>query len=538
MVGNRLRLKNFMKKFIMIVRFENDHFGAIMGYRDYVIGDSVISMVYYVEGLGHNLFSVGQFCDSNLEVAFRKHSCYVRDVDGVELLKGCRGSNLYTISVEDIMKSSPICLLKDLVRGLPRLKFEKDHLCSACQLGKSKKYTHKPKSKNTIMKVLHTLYMDLCVPMRVKSINGKNYTLVIVDDYSRFTWVRYICTDNGTKFVNQVLTQFYESVGITHQKSVSRTPQQNGVVERQNRTLMEVARTMLIFSKALMFLWAEVVATAWYTQNKSLIYTQHNKTPYELVYDKKSDLKFLRVFGALCYLTNDSEDLRKLKATADIGIFIGYAPNRKAPYVTPTNKDLEILFQMMFDEYFEPPIVERPVPPVPAVQVLVVSAGTSSSTRIDQDAPPQVIHHHPRKYNLLSHIKFDRLQVWELVPRPGFVMIIALKWIYKVKLDEYGDVLKNKARLVDKGYRQEEGIDFKETFSLVARIEAIRIFIENAASKNKTIYQMDLKTAFLNGELKEEVYVNQPEGFVDLDHPTHVYRLKKALYYLKQAPRV
>ncbi|GKB51551.1 reverse transcriptase domain-containing protein [Tanacetum coccineum] len=133
--------------------------------------------------------------------------------------------------------------------------------------------------------------------------------------------------------------------------------------------------------------------------------------------------------------------------------------------------------------------------------------------------------------------EFDRLQVWELVPCPDCVMIIALKWIYKVKLDEYGDVLKNKARLVAKGYRQKEGIDFEESFTPVARIEAIRIFIANASSKNITIYQMDVKTAFLNGELKEEVYVSQSKGFVDPDHPTHVYHLKKALYGLKQAPR-
>ncbi|GJU45453.1 retrovirus-related pol polyprotein from transposon TNT 1-94 [Tanacetum coccineum] len=268
--GDRLRLKNFMKKFIAIVRFGNDHFGAVMGYEDYMIGDSVISRVYYVEGLGHNLFSVRQFCDSDLEVAFRKHSCYVRDTGGVELIKCYRGSNLYTISVEDMMKSSPICLLskasknkswlwhrrlnhlnfgtindlarKDLVRGLPRLKFEKDHLCSACQLGKSKKHTYTPKTKNTNLEVLNTLHMDLCGPMRVQTINGKKYILVIVDDYSRFTWVkllrskdetpefvikilkqiqvglnktvRYIRTDNGTKFVNQVLTQYYESVSI------------------------------------------------------------------------------------------------------------------------------------------------------------------------------------------------------------------------------------------------------------------------------------------------------------------------------------
>ncbi|GKA94129.1 retrovirus-related pol polyprotein from transposon TNT 1-94 [Tanacetum coccineum] len=116
-------------------------------------------------------------------------------------------------------------------------------------------------------------------------------------------------------------------------------------------------------------------------------------------------------------------------------------------------------------------------------------------------------------------------------------MILALKWIYKVKLDEYGDVLKNKARLVAKGCRQEEGIDFEEFFAPVACIKAIRIFIANAASKNMIIYQMDVKKTFLNGELKEEVYVCQPEGFVDPDHPTHVYCLKKALYGLKQAPR-
>ncbi|GJQ94037.1 retrovirus-related pol polyprotein from transposon TNT 1-94 [Tanacetum coccineum] len=346
MTGDRSRLSNFVKKFIGTVRFGNDHFGAIMGYGDFVIGDSVISRVYYVEGLGHNLLSVRQFCDSDLEVAFRKHSCYVRDTNGVELIKGSCGSNLYTISVEDMMKSSPICLLskasknkswlwhrrlnhlnfgtindlarKDLVRGLPRLKFEKDHLCFAGQLGKRKKHTHTPKTENTNLEVLNTIHMDLCGSMRVQTINGKKYILVIVDDYSRFTWVkflrskdetpefvikilkqiqvglnktiRYFHTDNGTEFVNQVLTQYYESVGIFHQKSVPRTPQQNGIIERRNRTLVEAARTMLIFFKALMFLWAEAVTTACYTQNRSLIRTRHNKTPYELVHDKKPDL--------------------------------------------------------------------------------------------------------------------------------------------------------------------------------------------------------------------------------------------------------
>ncbi|GKF34768.1 integrase, catalytic region, zinc finger, CCHC-type containing protein, partial [Tanacetum coccineum] len=221
---------NFVKKFIGTVRFGNDHFGAIMGFGDYVVGDIVISWVYYVEGLGHNLFSVGQFCDSDLEVAFRKHSCYVRDTDGVELLKGSRGSNLYTISVEYMMK-------KDLVRGLPRLKFEKDHLFEI------KFLRSKDETPTVVIKFLKQIQV------------GLNKT------------VRFIRTENGTEFVNKTLYDYYESVGIFHQKTVPRTPQQNGVVERWNQTLVEASRIMLIFSKAPMFLWAEAVATAYYTQN-------------------------------------------------------------------------------------------------------------------------------------------------------------------------------------------------------------------------------------------------------------------------------
>ncbi|GJY55780.1 retrovirus-related pol polyprotein from transposon TNT 1-94, partial [Tanacetum coccineum] len=210
--------------------------------------------------------------------------------------------------------------------GLPKLKHQKDHLCSTYALGKTKKHFHKPKAEDSIQEKLYLLHMDLCGSMRIQSINGKKYILVIVDDYSRFTWD----TDNGTKFVNQTLKAYYEEDGISHQTSVARTPQQNGIFERQNRTLVEVSRTMLIFSKVLLFLWEEAVATACYTQNRSLIQKCHNKTPYELLHDRKPDLSYFRVFGELCYPTNDDEDLGKLKPKADIGIFVGYAPAKKA----------------------------------------------------------------------------------------------------------------------------------------------------------------------------------------------------------------
>ncbi|GJW79081.1 putative ribonuclease H-like domain-containing protein [Tanacetum coccineum] len=669
-----------------------------------------------------------------------------RDLDGVDLIKGSCGTKLIHHLFEDMIEFLYQLLKSKAPRtnpeALPTVDVEKIHFVFSIQLGKSRKATHKPKMINTIMEVLHTLHMDLCGRAEEQSINGKKYILVIVDDYSRFTWVkflrtkdetpaliinlskqlqvglnktvRFVRTDNGTEFVNKALTDYYESVGITHEKTVLRTPQQNGVVEQRNRTLVEAARTMLIFSKAPLFLWAKAVATACYTQNRSLIHTLHNKTPYELVHDKKLDLSFLRIFGTLCYPTNDSEDLGKLKAKADIGFFVGYTPNRKgyriynkrtrqimetihvtfdelteqtapvlsspgpapnlltpgpissglvsnppltAPYVPPTNKELEILFQPMFDEYFETSTVNRLVPPAPAAQAPVNPTGPSISIPIDQEAPsgshsPSYLdhqsssvhqgvaaehlfevnpfvaadpepfvnvftpdhnseasssgviartesnqttqpHEHLRKWtashlidniignpsrlvstrkqlatdalwcfynSVLSKVEpknfksavtkdcwfqsmqdeiheFDRLDVWELVPPPDCAMIIALKWIYKVKLDEYGDVLKNKARLVAKGYHQEEGLDFEESFAPVARLEAIIIFLANAASKNMTVYQMDVKTAFLNGELKEVVYVSQPDGFIDPDRPHHVYHLKKALYWLKQAPR-
>ncbi|GKF03666.1 retrovirus-related pol polyprotein from transposon TNT 1-94 [Tanacetum coccineum] len=197
-------------------------------------------------------------------------------------------------------------------------------------MGKSKKKPHKPKSEDTNQEKLYLLHMDLCGPMHVASVNGKKYILVIVDDYSRFTWVKCLRTDNGTEFVNQTLREYYEKVSISHETFVARSPQQNGVVERRNHTLIEAARIMLIYAKAPLFLWAEAVATACYTQNRSIIRLRHDKTPYELLHDKLPDLSFFHVFGALCYPTNNSENLGKLQPKVDIGIFIGYAPTKKA----------------------------------------------------------------------------------------------------------------------------------------------------------------------------------------------------------------
>ncbi|GJZ78563.1 integrase, catalytic region, zinc finger, CCHC-type containing protein [Tanacetum coccineum] len=344
-------------------------------------------------------------------------------------------------------------------------------------------------------------------------------------------------------------------VGISHETYVARSPQQNGVVERRNRTLIEATRTMLIYAKALLFLWAEAVATACYIHNRSIIRLRHGKTPYELLHDKLPDLSFFYVFGALCYPTNDSENLGKLQPKANIDfdeltamafehsnsgpalhemtpaiISLGLVPNPlpSTLFVPPSRTDWDLLFQLMFDELLNPPSsVDRPAPNSSSEPA--ASTGLPSSTTVDQDAPSPRENHDldvahmnndpffailipendseafsssneqalfcyydafltsvkPKNYKdeltqacwieaMQEELnEFERLEVWELVPRPDKVMVITLKWIYKVKLDELGGILKNKARLVAHGYRQEKGIDFEESFAPVSRLDAI-----------------------------------------------------------------
>ncbi|CAH9083075.1 unnamed protein product [Cuscuta europaea] len=546
--------------------------------------------------------------------------------------------------------------------------------------------------------------MDLCGPMRVQSINGRKYTLVIVDDFSRYTWtkflrskdkaaenimtfirtiqkllqhsVRIVRTDNGTEFKNQTLTEFYESLGITQQFAAAKTPQQNEVVERKNRTLVEAARTMLIQSRLPHFMWADAINTACFTQNRTFIHKRFDKTPYEILFNKTPDIFFLKVFGCKCFILNDRTERSKLDPKAREGVFIGYSLQSKAYRVylrdkrtviesvnvtfyemadfaiehlqtdpstavpvasdkaEPNTEHDDVILDSLFRNFYEnsqsPPPAYTPeststptaeiplltgpddVPSTPSTPqtnprgvddhgfaispesspLHTTAAPEPSNSYQDSDQPiitPTPLAHE-RKWTRAHPVEqiigdpsqgvrtrsattnechyacflsknepskvsealadpdwviamqdelnqFDRLDVWTLVPKPPQKTIIGTKWVFKNKKDEEGIVIRNKARLVAKGYNQQEGIDYDETFAPVARIEAIRLFLAYAAHKNFTVFQMDVKTAFLNGVLEEEVYVAQPEGFVDPKYPDHVYKLKKALYGLKQAPR-
>nr|GEV19674.1 hypothetical protein [Tanacetum cinerariifolium] len=599
MTGNLKLLINFVWMFLGTVRFGNDHVAAILGFGDLQWGNILITRVYFVKLLGHNLLSVGQFCDSDLEVAFRRNACFIRNLEGVDYLSRNRTTNFYTINLHEMASRSPICLMarasstkswlwhqrlshlnfdtindlakKDLVTGFPKFKYHKEHLCSSCEQGKSKRASHPPKPVPNSRQRLHLLHMDLCGPVIIASIYGKRYVLVIVDDYSHYTWVQFlrskdeapeviktflkrisilfqspviiIRTDKGTEFKNQVLKEYFDCVGISHQVSYVRTPQQNGVVERRNRTLVEAARTMLIFSCAPLFLWAEAIDTACFTQNRSIIHCRFNKTPYELINERKLDISFLYVFGALCYPKNDREDIRKLGAKGDIGFFIGYSADSCAyrVYNRRTKKIMETM-NVTFDELLATAFEQRSSKP----RLQNMTSGQISSGLDLTYAPSTITTQQPTEGELdllfeamnqlrtdgdmcmyaltvstmepknvkeamtdpawiesmqKELLQFKMMDVWVLVPASDNISPLTLKWIFKNKNDEENTIIRNKSRLVVRGYRQEEGIDFEESFAPVARMEAIRIFLAYGAHKSFTMFQIDVKTAFFQYDI-------------------------------------
>ncbi|GKB80080.1 retrovirus-related pol polyprotein from transposon TNT 1-94 [Tanacetum coccineum] len=370
--------------------------------------------------------------------------------------------------------------------------------------------------------------MDLFGPSTIKSYGGNLYTLVVVDDYSRYTWTRFlktkneafekfeilsrkiqnqlgssiiaIRTDHGREFDNEVQFGAYcDALGITHNFSAPRTPQSNGVVERKNRTLQEMSRTMLNEQSIPQKFWCNAVDTSTYILNRILIRPILGKTPYEIFRGRKPSLEYFKVFGSKCFILNTKDHLTKFDPKSYEGVFLGYSQNSKA-YVVLNKHTIKVeeSLNVTFDES-----------PPPA----------KLSPLVDDDVGEEEDHNN------------------ELVPLPISQSVIGTKWVCRNKLDENGIVSRNNARLVAQGYNQQEGIDYDKTYAPVARLESIRILLAIACANDFKLYQMDVKSAFLNGFINEEVYVAQPPGFIDFQKPNYVYKLKKALYGLKQAPK-
>ncbi|GJV77994.1 retrovirus-related pol polyprotein from transposon TNT 1-94 [Tanacetum coccineum] len=519
------------QKFLGTVRFGNDHIAAILGFGDLQWGNRLITRVYFVKGLRHNLFSVGQFCDTDLD-SWLWHQ---------------RLSHFNFDTINDLARN-------DLVTGLPKFKYHKEHLCPSCEQGKSKRESHPPKPVPNSKQRLHLLHMDLCGPKRITSINGKRYVLVIMDDYSRYTLVHFL-------------------------RSKDEAPE------------------------------AEAIAIACYTQNRSIIYCQFDKTPYELINGRKPNISFVYVFEALCYPKNDREDIGKLGAKVSSRLDLTYALSTITTQ-QPTECELDLLFEAMYDDYIDgqPSAASRTILAAQAPQVLqnpttsttivdtaptpttsssqatnfpntsqdvyeletqqqrvqqqanqvplqpktvadnVLNAMLDGNTFVNPFAPPftsvdESSSSHYVDPSNMNQLRTDgdmcmyALTVSTMEPKNVKEAMTNPAWIESIQ-EELLRFKRLDTRLVMRGYRQEEVIDFEESFAPVARMEAIRIFLAYATHKSFTVFQMDVKIAFLHGMLKEDVYVCQPEGFINADYPSHVYKLKKALYGLKQAPRV
>nr|GEV21723.1 integrase, catalytic region, zinc finger, CCHC-type, peptidase aspartic, catalytic [Tanacetum cinerariifolium] len=468
---NHAHLTNFVEKFLRTVRFGNNDFVVITGYGDVVIGSMTIKRVYYVEGLGHNLFNIGQFCDKGLEVVFQKSACFVRNENGVDLLTGDRSSNLYTIALNEIASNSSSCLLakasssqswlwhqplsylnlatinnlvkKNLVRVLPKMKFEKEHLCSTCEQGKIHQKHHKSKTAFASNKPLYLLHVDLCGPMRVESINGKRYVLVIVDDFSRYTWLFFLHSKDeaseksSSSSLNDDVQQSLKEVILpqTNTQSISNDMIPNVDEANSSYNVFNELLEDAYFDASTMF------------HNTSDVHTYYQPYPHETKWTKDHPLH--KIIG------DPKSSVRTRGQLANLYLFTCLLSSIEPANIGEALKDVDLVIAMQ-DE-------------------------------LDQ---------------------FARLKVWRLVPKPKGKTVIKTKWIFKNKKDE------------------------------IARIEAIRLFLAYATHKDFTVYQMDVKTTFLNGILKEEVYVAQPPGFVSKQYPNHVYALDKARFGMKNCDTV
>ncbi|KAI3767848.1 hypothetical protein L2E82_18277 [Cichorium intybus] len=393
------------------VSYGNNATGNIKGYGMITNGEISIRKVAYVEGLQHNFISVSQLVvGTGLKVSFDEDGSELIEKESKKIiLKSKRKGEMFPLDMRPIQGKPTICLLTkatnddswlwhrrlshmnfrdinklvlgDLVRGLPLLKYDKDRLCDACELGKQSRKSHSTIINTKIIEPLELLHIDICGPSAIESVAHNKYILVVVDDFSRFTWVfflkqkseaainminfikqieillrkqvRMIRSDNGTEFKNKILDDFLVNKGITHNFSAPYTPQQNGVVERRNRSLCEASRTMLSFTKLPLYFWADAIATACYTQNRSNITKRFNLTPYEIINKRKPNVKFFHVFGSKCFIFKSKEKRVKWDEKADEGIFLGYSLTSKAYRVlNKRSRKIEETYYITFDDRY------------------------------------------------------------------------------------------------------------------------------------------------------------------------------------------
>uniref|UniRef100_A0A251VGU8 Putative zinc finger, CCHC-type n=1 Tax=Helianthus annuus TaxID=4232 RepID=A0A251VGU8_HELAN len=551
--------------------------------------DKRVPNVFYVEGLKHNLLSVGQLEQKGYEIKFHNHECVIKDPTGKHMgLVRMTGNKMFPLNLAydvtprvcNIMTQDVSVLwhrryghinfetihnmgAKEVVKGLPKTAAKPSHnICEGYLFGKHARKAFPKQATWHATKPLQLVHSDICD-----------------------TKIKTIRTDRGGEYCGHEFQNFLKDNGIHHQLSTSYTPQQNGVAERKNRTLMELSRSMMKLKRLSHVFWAEAVSCATYLINRATTKGVQDIAPQEAWSERKPNVSHLRIFGSVAYSHIPKQHRGKLDDKTEKVIMIGYSETSKAYklYDLVNNKTI-ISRDVIFDEnqdwegsnnqqndakvqlnFPDTRITDNEEEAAVHVNESAVhetghnsgevndeettgqsqndeeedsSSSTSSEnaeirTKSLADANKEMRWREAMDREMESIKKND---TWELVDPPKDQKPIGVKWIYKTKYDEHGNVDKYKARLVVKGYNKKYGVDYQDVFAPVIRFDTVRLILALAARNKWYLHQMDVKTSFLNGDLNERVYIEQPEGYIKLGEEQKVCHLKKALYGLKQAP--
>jgi Reverse transcriptase (RNA-dependent DNA polymerase)/gag-polypeptide of LTR copia-type/Integrase core domain/GAG-pre-integrase domain len=658
MTGNHELFRDIDTSYKMKVRMGNDSLVQAIGKGSIAVqtkmGLRFIRDVLLVPDLKQNLLSVGQLVQNGYAINFEDGGCKIFDKKNknqmlvrVEMEKSknfplqlnhtphlalrsevTNDSELWHKRFGHLnYKALKLIKVKEMVKGLPSIELKPD-TCEGCIFGKQHRATFPTGEAWRARAPLELIHTDICGKMQTPSQGQNWYFLIFVDDYTRMTWVYFLkekseayevfkkfkamaenqcdCkikilrSDRGGEFISNKFIKFCEENGIRRQLTTAYTPQQNGIAERKNRTIVEMARAMLKEKGMPNTFWAEAVNTAVYIQNRSPTKSVLNRTPYEAWNGVKPEVGHMKIFGCVCYAHVPDENRSKLDDKSERCIFVGYPDGTKGYRLyNLEKKKLVISRDVIFDEKafwnweeekvqiqsvptiisigeLENPIIElqqqgstsqqegSSSTPTPT-PIEVSNSNTDSTAREElttSESPPRRVRslaeiYESCNFSIIEPQSFEEAEkhenwikameaeiymieknnTWELVDRPKDREVIGVKWIYKTKLNADGSVQKFKARLVAKGFKQKPGIDYYETYAPVARLETIRTIIALAAQKKWRLYQLDVKSAFLNGYLNEEIYIEQPQGFQVEGGENKAYKLIKALYGLKQAPR-
>ena len=590
--------------------------------------------VLYAPDLAYNLLSVSTATEANHTLQFKGKKCAIINNEGKVSAVANKIGNLWVVDCKEIVENEVVCTAiepsknkiwhsrfghlgsknlkklaeEDLVEGLDYKQYENNEVCKPCVEGKHHKQKFPKVGGTRADEVLELVHTDVCGKMETESLSGKEYFISFIDDKSRYTWtypirrksdsfsiflewksqverskdkkLKKLRSDNGGEYISDEFKSFLRKEGIVHQTTVRKTPEQNGVAERMNRTLVEVVRSMLSESGLPKKFWAEALATATYLRNRSPTKAVNGMTPIQAWTGLKPNVTHLRVFGSLCFSHIPKDERKKLDPKAQEAIFLGYGQETKGYRLyNPISRKVFFSRDVIFDETkFPSKRKERNDEDTSgdkSTRVEIAENDTSDSEVAEEEREQNPIRKSSRQINppnyfgewvniakenteepktvkeaLSSQHKVEwkeamqneieslkKHEVWDLVELPAGRKAIGSKWIFKCKTDADGNVERYKARLVAQGFTQKYGIDYEETYSPVVRFESVRTVLALAAKLGFKLHQMDIKTAFLNGELEEEIFMEQPEEFIEKGKEEMVCKLKRSIYGLKQSAR-